>query len=270
MTTSKINPIVRGARLPSDASVLSGVIGFRIVKRNRRGVTTVEMAIVASILFLFIFGGFEVTRLISLKNSAEYSAYLGARVGIISGASADAVKNQTLDHLDALGVRDASVEVIPEVIREDTEMVRVVVSIPLSSNSWGAPQFFGTDLEGRSSLLTERASVSATQVNQTSSGNTDSSSANSSTSNSSTSSSSTSSSTSSSRTRAPRETETRTRAPRETESRAPRETDSRTRAPRGSSTTATSSSSSTSSSSTSSSSSGGTSAESLQALKDLR
>ena len=75
----------------------------------RRGVTTVEMAIIASTLFLFIFGGFEVTRLISLKQTAEYASYAGARAGIISGATAEQAEARALAHRQAGGSRDADI-----------------------------------------------------------------------------------------------------------------------------------------------------------------
>ena len=131
---------------------------------HRRGVTTVEMAMIAAVLFLFIFGGFEVTRLVSLKQTAEYASYAGARAGIISGATAAEAEAMAAAHLRAVGVRDADIVVEPAVIDEATDIVKVRVGIPMSSNSWGVPQFFAATLSGQSSLLTERA---ATVMNET-------------------------------------------------------------------------------------------------------
>ncbi|MEM9826384.1 MAG: TadE family protein [Planctomycetota bacterium] len=126
---------------------------------SRRGVTAVEMALVMTLLALFIAAGFEMSRLMSLRQTAEHASYAGARVGIISGASANDVRTAAQVHLDALDIRDAVVEVTPATIQEETTLVSVSVTIPMAQNSWGVPNFLTTSLTGRSTLLTERAAM---------------------------------------------------------------------------------------------------------------
>ena len=57
----------------------------------RRGATTVEVAMILPVLFLFIFASFEFSRLNMLKHLAGAAAYEGAREGIVIGATADDV-----------------------------------------------------------------------------------------------------------------------------------------------------------------------------------
>jgi Flp pilus assembly protein TadG len=128
-------------------------------RNRRRGATTVEMAVVSMVLFALIFGGIEITRIASLRQSAEYASYLGARQGIISGATAADVKTAAENHLTAVSIKKAKVKVTPSTITDKTKTVVVEVTIPIADNSWGVPTFLTTSLKGQSTLLTERPSA---------------------------------------------------------------------------------------------------------------
>ncbi|EGF29247.1 TadE family protein [Rhodopirellula baltica WH47] len=127
------------------------------------GTTVVEMAIVSTVLFTILISGIELTRVTMLRHSADHAAYIGARRGIITGATAENVEEVVQGHMDAIGIRDATVTVIPEEITEATTQVEVEVGVPLAMNTWISPELFGKNLKGRARLLTERAAMVMSQ-----------------------------------------------------------------------------------------------------------
>jgi hypothetical protein len=130
---------------------------------SRQGATVVEMAVVSMVLFTILVSGIELTRVTMLRHSADHAAYIGARRGIITGATAENVEEVVQSHMDAIGIRDATVTVIPEEITEATTQVEVEVGVPLAMNTWISPELFGKNLKGRARLLTERAAMVMSQ-----------------------------------------------------------------------------------------------------------
>ena len=112
-------------------------------KNSRRGATTVEFAVAAPLLFLFVFAGVEFARVNMIINTAENAAYEGARRGILPGATSTECKNTAIALLDMVGINGYTVTVIPSVIDPDTEDVTVVVDLPITSaNNYVTPQFY--------------------------------------------------------------------------------------------------------------------------------
>ena len=110
---------------------------------NRRGVTTVEFAMTAPLLFLLLFAGIEFSRANMLLHTAAIAATEGARRGIISGATADECHQAAAAELTAVGVSNANIVVEPEVITDETQMISVGVIIPMdTSNGYVTPKFF--------------------------------------------------------------------------------------------------------------------------------
>lgn len=136
---------------------------YRYRASVRMGATVVEMAIVSTVLFTILISGIELTRVTMLRHSADHAAYIGARRGIITGATAENVEEVVQGHMDAIGIRDATVTVIPEEITEATTQVEVEVGVPLAMNTWISPELFGKKLKGRARLLTERAAMVMSQ-----------------------------------------------------------------------------------------------------------
>ncbi len=110
---------------------------------HRRGAVTVEMAVAAPVLFLFVFAGVEFSRVNMIRNTIEYAAYEGARRGVLPGATAANCEAVTQDLLDIIGVADSTITVTPPVIRADTEEVTVAVEVPLTiSNCYITPKYY--------------------------------------------------------------------------------------------------------------------------------
>ncbi len=106
-------------------------------RRNvRHGAVTVEFALVAPILFLFIFGIIEFARLNMLRNSIENAAYEGARRGIIPGATADDAIAEAKLILKAVFVKNPQIVVSPAIILAATADITVTVNVSLSEAAW--------------------------------------------------------------------------------------------------------------------------------------
>ncbi len=125
--------------------------------RARTGAAAVEFAIAISVLLLIMFASIEFVRLNMLKHSVEHASYLAARKGIITGAKSSDVKTTAEDHLAILGVTNATVTVNPGSIKDDTEVVEVIIDLPMSGNTWISPLYFNGILTGRTRMLSERA-----------------------------------------------------------------------------------------------------------------
>ncbi len=102
------------------------------------------MAICLPVLFLLLFGCYEVARANSLLHAAENAAYEAARIGIVPGATADRCKAQAEFVLQAMGVSKFNVTVTPGKIDRRTESVTVEIDVPLKGNALIAPMFFGS------------------------------------------------------------------------------------------------------------------------------
>jgi hypothetical protein len=125
--------------------------------RTRTGAAAVEFAIAISVLLMIVFASIEFVRLNMLKHSVEHASYPAARKGTITGASSNDVKNTAEKHLAILGVTNASVTVTPSGIKDDTQVIEVVIDLPMSGNTWISPLYFNGTLTGRTRMLTERA-----------------------------------------------------------------------------------------------------------------
>jgi Flp pilus assembly protein TadG len=114
----------------------------RANRRSQRGATAVEFAIVAPILFLLIFCAFEFARLCMIKNLAQDAAYEAARYAMVQGSDAQDAIDQANMVLATLGTRNVTVVVNDGAgIDEDTEAVKVAVTIPMKDNSFGLIPF---------------------------------------------------------------------------------------------------------------------------------
>ena len=110
---------------------------------DRRGTATVEFSFCAAIVFMLFMGMIEVARFHIVRHSMDQAVYMGARVGIIPGATAEDVERTVQDRLAAAGIVSATIQVTPTVIDDDTEEVTVGVTAPFEQNSWALPKFFG-------------------------------------------------------------------------------------------------------------------------------
>ncbi len=116
----------------------------RLAKRRRQGSLTVEVAICLPILLMILFACYEMAHANMLLHATESSAYEGARVGIIPGATSEKIETAVGGVLRSVGINHFKIKVQPDKIKADTESVKVEVTVPFRANT-SIPSFFVKD-----------------------------------------------------------------------------------------------------------------------------
>ena len=78
---------------------------------NRRGVATVEFAVVAPVLFLFIFAIFEFGRAFMVMNLMGDAVRVGCREGAVQGKSSATIQTDVQNRLSGEGINNTTVTV---------------------------------------------------------------------------------------------------------------------------------------------------------------
>ena len=133
--------------------------GRKAVSR-RKGTTLVEFAIVAPLVFLFIFGLVEFGRMVMVHQIITNAAREGARRGILEQTTADEVHTIVDNYLAGSSISGAAVTVTPgsfDQVGFGTP-ITVGVSVPFDQVSWlPAPWFLGgVNLSVQSTMRAER------------------------------------------------------------------------------------------------------------------
>ncbi len=109
---------------------------------RRRGVTAVEFALTAPVLFLLIMTSVEFARMNTIRHTADNAAYEAARRGVVPGATAVDVETVARRVMGYVGASGFPVTVSPETIDTETETITVTVSVAANDNGYIAPRFF--------------------------------------------------------------------------------------------------------------------------------
>ena len=113
--------------------------------KSRRGVAAVEFALTVPILFLLLFGGYELSRANMLMHTCEAAAYEVARVGIVPGATAQEVQDATEQILGTVGITNATINITPGNLTTASETIAVTVQFTFQDNSALAATFMGSE-----------------------------------------------------------------------------------------------------------------------------
>ena len=127
----------------------------RKLKERSVGAITVEVALCLPILLTVLFGSYELARANMMLHSTESAAYEGARVGIIPGATPEAVRAAVERVLLSTNVRTFEVDINPAVITNEDEQIEVVVTVPMRENL-AIPAFFIQDPTFRGTCTLQR------------------------------------------------------------------------------------------------------------------
>ena len=114
----------------------------------RQGTSAVEFAAVAPIFFLVVFGGIEFASVHITQCAMENAAFEGARQAIIPGADAADCIASAEAVMEGTGINLFNIDVTPETITDETDAVKVSVSVPMTAeNKFGLSAFLhGTTL----------------------------------------------------------------------------------------------------------------------------
>lgn len=111
--------------------------------RPRTGATAVEFALVAPILFTFIFAAIEFSRANMLAHTCEIAALEGARKGMVPGSTSQSCRDTALAELSRVRIAGGVVEVSPSTLSMTTPEVNVTVRAPMTiQNGYVFPRFF--------------------------------------------------------------------------------------------------------------------------------
>jgi Flp pilus assembly protein TadG len=103
---------------------------------RRNGVATVEFALTASILFMFLFAALEFGRYNMILQTAGNAAFDAARACIVPGASAALGQAAGTTTLGAAGISGGTVTISPNPVTGTTTAVTATVTVPVTRNLW--------------------------------------------------------------------------------------------------------------------------------------
>lgn len=103
--------------------------------KSRRGVTAVEFAMAAPVLFLMLYAALELGHANMTFNTVEAACYEGARVGIVPGAQAADCIAAAERILAISKIRGASVSVVPPSLDTPSNSVQVRITLPYADTA---------------------------------------------------------------------------------------------------------------------------------------
>jgi len=118
----------------------------RSCRKNRRGASAVEFAVVSPVFFLLIFGMIEYGRLVMVQQLLTNAAREGARVGVLDNSTSSDVSTAVNNYLSAAKVTGATITCNPSNPSSATygAPVTVTVSVGFNQVSWlPSPMFLG-------------------------------------------------------------------------------------------------------------------------------
>lgn len=107
------------------------------VKADRRGVLTVEFAIVAPLIFLLFLGGLELTALNFARQTAGNASYEAARKLIIPGGTVAQAQAEGLRQMNIVGLGTGATCTVVN----GSSTVTATVAVPATNVSWGLMRF---------------------------------------------------------------------------------------------------------------------------------
>lgn len=131
----------------------------RMHGRGRRGAAAVELAVVAPLLFLLLFGIIEIGRLLMVQQILTNASREGARRAIVENTTADEVESTVYNYLAETTVPGATVTITPSDPGQAAfgDPVSVTCSVPFVNVGWIPSWFIGdTTLAATSVMSAER------------------------------------------------------------------------------------------------------------------
>jgi Flp pilus assembly protein TadG len=143
---------------------------------DRRGIATVELAIVVPVLFTLFWGMCEVGRAINATITLQNAASVGARQASIGQSSNSQVQQDVLNYLTTAGiptthatvtVSDLTQPGVDATAADPLDQLQVTVTIPFSDLRWGASGFIvksTTNVIGNAIYPSTRVSAYPTSI----------------------------------------------------------------------------------------------------------
>lgn len=119
---------------------------IRHCHNRRRGQVAVEFAMVAPLIFLFVFGAVEFGRALMVIHCMEGAAHAGCRAGVVKGATAEDVKAACETQLRSAGITKYEGDLSPQSLStaKQWDPVTVTLTTNYGDISWlPVPDFLG-------------------------------------------------------------------------------------------------------------------------------
>lgn len=130
-----------------------------VSKPSRRGAAAVEFALVAPLIFLFLFAGIEFGRLLMTLHGLEAAAREGCRVAVSWDVTQQDVEQTVAERLAAFGISDYTLTIDPSPLSSvcQWEPINVRITVTYNEVSWlPAPGYLrGITLAGSCTLPQE-------------------------------------------------------------------------------------------------------------------
>jgi Flp pilus assembly protein TadG len=127
----------------------------------RRGAAAVEFALCVPILFTFVFGIIEISRMAQIQHTVREAALEGARAGVAIDAVTADVMNKVTSITGAVGIVSPTITVTPNPITYTSPTVSVTVSADSAKNGWLMKLFtVGQPITGSITMTREVQAVS--------------------------------------------------------------------------------------------------------------
>ena len=105
------------------------------IRRDRRGAAAVEFAIVAPVLFAFVFGLFELSRLMMFSGNINTAMLVGAREATLTDSSASEVDSLIRAELKRFGITNAEIQFTPSDFSSTDEQVTIDIGVPIGEST---------------------------------------------------------------------------------------------------------------------------------------
>jgi len=107
-------------------------------KRSRRGVATVEFALVAPLIFLFVFAAIEFGRVLTVIHALEAAAREGCRIAISWDTTTQDVEDEVAERLNSFGISgyDLTIDPTPPTSALQWEPITVQIAVTYGKVSW--------------------------------------------------------------------------------------------------------------------------------------
>jgi Flp pilus assembly pilin Flp len=120
----------------------------RPCRKDRRGAALVEFALIAPLLFLFVFGIIEFGRAVMVQQIITNASREGARLGVLDGSTKSDVISETVDYLKSASLGAATDDWINVPLAPEAsgfgDSITVEVEVTFDQVSWlPSPMFLG-------------------------------------------------------------------------------------------------------------------------------
>ncbi len=107
----------------------------RCLQIRRAATTAVEFAIVLPLVLLIVFSLMEISRAVTISDSAKTSVIAGSRQALVAETTNTNVQAEMERILDLFGVRSRQIVVTPAVINPTVQEVSIQITVPFDSSN---------------------------------------------------------------------------------------------------------------------------------------